>query len=146
MTRSFAANTTHQTYDQYEIVQQTQDFGSRGWWWLQQDAEWACGDALHRHSTLPALMGPLLPSASWPKYPFACRISALSEKVKLQAVRLGLWKGDLELQNGIHCTERYSQGQLQAFYTGQPVFVLALQVLVCLHHLCKEISLLREPG
>lgn len=50
------------------------------------------------------------------------------------------------LQNGKHCTERHSQGQLQVFYRGQPVFVLAVQVLVCLHHFCKEISLLREPG
>lgn len=88
-----------------------------------------------------------------PKYQFARGVSALSEKVKLQAVRLGLWKADLELMglhavpaNGKHCTERYSQGQLQVFYRGQPVFVLAVQVLVCLHHFCKEISLLREPG
>lgn len=36
-----------------------------------------------------------------PKYPIARGVSALSEKVKLQAVRLGLWNADLELM-GLH--------------------------------------------
>lgn len=77
----------------------------------------------------------------------------MPEKVKLQAVRVGLWKADLELMglNAVlakwHTLHRgVFQGQLQVFYTGQPVFVLALKVLVCLHHFCKEISLLRDPG
>lgn len=273
MTRCFAANITHQPHDQYEIVQQTQDCGSRGWWWLQQDAEMGVWWCPTQTSHFACSDGPLVtisfmatytkvtplqrggPGSAWGfPLPFselygllligkfqACKAFSQISRINRKANgwmmslcflaspgSLGVQEGwyismisytclaleifrvrpnddtpyygqywesissfsfaimlemggqsillhgeflpyqrrwnfrqsdwafgkliwspwDLMqfLQNGIDCTERYSQGQLQAFYTDQPVFVLALQVLVCLHHLCKEISLLREPG